>query len=48
MITYQSSPSTWASSQGLAHFGLEMIFFNWIKGKAVGLENLDGGDKVQT
>ena len=26
MITYQSIPSYWASSQALAHFGLEMIF----------------------
>ena len=27
---YQSIPSYWASSQELAHFGLEMIFFNSI------------------
>ena len=26
MITYKSIPSYWASSQALAHFGLEMIF----------------------
>ena len=30
MITYQSIPSYWASSQAIAHFGLEMIFFNSI------------------
>ena len=30
MITYQSSSSTWTSSQALAHFGLEMIFFSSI------------------
>ena len=30
MVTYQSIPSYWASSQALAHFGLEIIFFNSI------------------
>ena len=30
MITYQSSSFTWTSSQALAHFGLEMIFFSSI------------------
>ena len=30
MITNQSSPSTWTSSQALAHFGPEIIFLNSI------------------
>ena len=30
MIAYQSSPSTWTSSQALAHFGVEMISLNSI------------------
>ena len=36
MIAYQSSPSTWTSSQALAHFGVEMIFLNSINKRIKG------------